>query len=61
MANKGAGACACSDYRIRRQQALDAGGLPCTGATRCKHLHLVQQHFLRQILRELSLVEEGQV
>lgn len=55
--NRGAGCCACVDFGTRKQSAIDAGAEACTPASVCKHLAAAQLHFLREMLRTLSDIE----
>lgn len=57
--NGGAGFCSCVDFGTRRQPNIDAGQPMHTRDCTCKHLRAVHAYFLREILTELSRIEEG--
>ena len=54
----GAGRCACKDFGVRRQPALDAGGMSWTAATTCVHCRAAARHFLRGLLAAMAKQEE---
>jgi hypothetical protein len=59
LANKGAGQCACPNFRIKKQKAIDAGLPPWTQETACKHLRRAAWHVIRLTFPRLAKGEQN--
>lgn len=58
--NEGSGACACVDFIVRRQPAIDAGEELFTRKTSCRHILAVRKRFLKRTLTEMSrIIKKG--
>lgn len=59
LANAGAGHCACPDFGIRRQPAIDEGKPIWTKATSCKHTRRAAWHVIRTTFPAMAKEKEG--
>jgi hypothetical protein len=58
LANDGAGRCACTDHRTRRQPNIDAGEPTWTKRSSCKHARRAAWYVLRLTLKEMAAQED---